>query len=58
MVGLAVILSVSLAWGILELFAEALPKLPVFFVFPIYFAAQGLASWRLSKKYGSGFCLP
>ena len=58
MVGLAVILSLSLGWGILEMFIETLPRLPLFYVFPLYFAAQGLASWRLSKKYGTGFCLP
>lgn len=58
MYGVAAILTICLSWGILEMLIETLPKLPIFWIIPIYFAAQGLASWRLSKKYGTGFCLP
>ena len=58
MVGVAAILTLTLTWGILEMFILELPRLPVFWVFPIFMIAQGLASWRLSKKYGTGFCLP
>jgi len=55
---LFIILTLTLTWGILEMFILELPRLPVFWVFPIFMLAQGLASWRLSKKYGTGFCLP
>ena len=58
MVGVAAILTLTLTWGILELFIETLPRLPVFWVFPIFMMVQGLATKRLSQKYGSGFCLP
>ena len=56
--GVAAVLTLSLTWGILEMFIVTLPRLPVFWVFPVFMMVQGLASWRLSKKYGSGFCLP
>ena len=58
MVGVAAILTLTLTWGILEMFIVTLPRLPVFWVFPIFMVTQGLASWRLSKKYGTEFCLP
>lgn len=35
-------LSISGVWGLAELFLEKLPRLPVFFVFPIVMAAFGL----------------
>ena len=56
MAGLAVILALTLTWGILEMFILTLPRVPMFYIFPLYFAAQGLATWRLSKKYGAGGC--
>lgn len=58
MTAVAAVLSLTLTWGILEMLIETLPKLPLFWVFPIFMIVQGLAVWRLSKKYGSGFCLP
>jgi len=58
MIGVGAILALTLTWGILELLIKDLPRLPVFYIFPIFFIVQGLASRRLSKKYGSGFCLP
>ena len=56
--GVAAVLTIGLSWGLLEMLIETLPRLPIFWIIPIYFAVQGLASWRLSKKYGTGFCLP
>lgn len=56
MVGVATILALTLTWGLLEMFIETLPKLPLFYVCPVYFLVQGVASWRLSKKYGTEFC--
>jgi len=58
MAGVAAILTLTLTWGILEMFIDTLPKLPIFWVFPIFMIVQGLAVSRLSKKYGTGFCLP
>jgi len=57
-VGVAAVLSLTLTWGLLEMFVITLPRIPLFYVFPFYFVVQGLASWRLSRKYGAGFCLP
>jgi len=58
LVGVGAILTLTLTWGILELLIETLPRLSIFYIFPIFFMVQGLASWRFSKKYGTGFCLP
>ncbi len=58
MFGVGVVLTLSLTWGLLEMFIDTLPRLPVFWVFPIFMIGQGLAGHRLSKKYGTGFCLP
>jgi len=58
LVGVGAILTLTLTWGILELLIETLPRLSIFYIFPIFFMVQGLASWRFSKKYGTGFYLP
>lgn len=44
MVALFLILSVAGGWGLVELFNESLPRLPVFWVFPGFFFAYGLIS--------------
>ncbi len=54
--GAAGILALSLTWGILEMFVDTLPRLPLVYVVPIFFAIQGVASWRLSKKYNTKMC--
>lgn len=54
LIGVAAILTFTLTWGIMEMFLPDLPRVPVFWVFPLYFLIQGLAGWRLSKKYGTG----
>lgn len=53
MFAVAIILALCLTWGILEMFVETLPRMPVFWIAPIYFVTQGLAGWWLSKKYGA-----
>ena len=42
-VGTFVILSLSGVWGLIELVVEDVPALPVFWIFPIFFFAFGLA---------------
>lgn len=40
--GLFVIMALSGSWGLVELFNDSLPRLPIFFAFPIFFLAYGL----------------
>ncbi len=40
--GVVVLLLISSSWGFLEMFADA-PKLPVFWILPIFFLASGLS---------------
>lgn len=54
LVGVAAILTFTLTWGIMEMFLPDLPRIPMFWIFPLYFVIQGFAAWRLSKKYGTG----
>lgn len=42
--GLFAVLALSGSWGLIELFHEGLPRLPVFWIFPIFFMIFGLAS--------------
>lgn len=58
MVGVAAILAFTLTWGLLELFVETMTRIPMFYIFPSYFLVQGLAAWRLNRKYGASGCLP
>ena len=53
MVGVATILTFTLTWGLMEMFLPELPRVPMFWIFPLYFIVQGFAGWRLSKKYGA-----
>ena len=52
-------LAVSSVWGILELYSPEVPKLPVFFVFPLWCVglAVGQVVNRLTLGDGSGNCL-
>ncbi|MGB6229863.1 MAG: hypothetical protein WBF53_07025 [Litorimonas sp.] len=43
MVALFGVLALSGSWGLVELFNEDLPRLPVFWLFPTFFALFGLA---------------
>ncbi len=42
--GLFSLLALSGGWGLVELFNDSLPRLPVFFAFPVFFATFGLVS--------------
>lgn len=46
--GLFALLALSGGWGLVELFNDSLPRLPIFFAFPIFFLVYGLVS---SIKY-------
>ena len=50
--GFAVI-AVSGAWGLLELMNQNVPKLPVFFVFPLFMGTFGIAS-SVGRNRGFG----
>jgi hypothetical protein len=41
---LFVVLAISGSWGLIELFNESLPRLPVFYIFPVFFLIYGLVS--------------
>lgn len=49
--GIACVMIVASGWGQLEVLAEA-PRLPVFWLLPIFWAAQGLATTVISKREG------
>lgn len=44
MLGLFGILTLSGVWGVMELLVENLPQLPIFWIFPAFFLAFGLAN--------------
>lgn len=44
LIGLFVLLALSGGWGLVELFNDSLPRLPIFFAFPIFFLAYGLVA--------------
>lgn len=44
MLGLFAVLIVSGVWGLIEMMAEDLPRLPIFWVFPGFFFVFGLAT--------------
>ena len=44
MIGLFALLAVSGSWGLVEMMSDDLPRLPVFWLFPLFFFAFGLAS--------------
>ena len=41
MAGLFVLLALSGGWGLVELFNDTLPRLPIFFAFPVFFLSFG-----------------
>lgn len=45
MIGLFAVLAFTGGWGLVELYNDTLPKVPLFYVFPGFFMAFGLASW-------------
>ena len=48
------VLAVAGSWGLLELLVDDLPRLPVFYVFVIFFAVQGAYQFASRDKV----CLP
>jgi len=44
MIGLFAMLALSGSWGIIEMMSNNIPKLPIFWVFPLFFLAFGLAT--------------
>lgn len=45
-------LAITSVWGILELFSPDIPRMPVFFVFPMW--CVGLAIGQLVNRFGFG----
>lgn len=44
LIGLFAILAVSGSWGLVEMMSDDLPRLPIFWAFPLFFGAFGLSS--------------
>ena len=44
MIGLFVLLALSGCWGLAELFNDSMPRLPLFFAFPLFFFILGIVS--------------
>lgn len=43
-IGLFGVLALSGVWGLMELLSDEIPRLPVFWIFPVFFAAFGFAA--------------
>lgn len=54
MIGLFAVLAVSGSWGLMEMVVEGLPELPVFWMFPIFFAVMGATQFLNRDQV----CLP
>jgi len=44
MIGLFAVLALSGSWGLVEMMSDDLPKLPIFWLFPLFFGVFGLSS--------------
>ena len=44
MIGLFAVLALSGSWGLVEMMSDDLPKLPIFWLFPLFFVVFGLSS--------------
>jgi len=51
LLSLFIILTLSGGWGLAELFNDSMPRLPVFFVFPIFFLIYGVISCMKYKRW-------
>ncbi|WP_298815829.1 hypothetical protein [uncultured Roseibium sp.] len=51
LVGIACVMMIASGWGQMERLADV-PRLPVFWLLPIFWAAQGLATTLISKREG------
>ncbi|PHR92628.1 MAG: hypothetical protein COA69_07295 [Robiginitomaculum sp.] len=54
MYGLTIVMGVSTGWGLLEFYSEV-PRLPIFYVVPIFSGAYGIAHIIISRREG-GVC--
>lgn len=50
-IGLFVLLMLSGGWGLVELFNDSLPRLPIFYAFPAFFMTFGLVSCVKYKRW-------
>lgn len=41
-ISLMLVLAISGGWGLVELFNESIPRIPIFFIYPIFFVTYGL----------------
>jgi len=44
MVGLFAVLAISGSWGLVEMMSDDIPKLPIFWLFPLFFGVFGLST--------------
>ena len=51
MVGLFALLALSGGWGLVELFNDSLPRLPIFYAFPAFFLIFGCISCVKYKRW-------
>ena len=51
LVSLYTVLAVTGGWGLVELFNESLPRIPIFFVFPGFFLMFGIVSCVKFKRW-------
>jgi len=51
MAGIFALLMLSGGWGLVELFNESLPHLPIFYAFPAFFLTFGLVSGVKYKRW-------
>ncbi len=50
-IGLFILLGISGCWGLAELFNDTMPRLPMFFAFPLFFIIFGLVSGTKYKRW-------
>jgi len=51
MAGIFVLLMLSGSWGLVELFNDSMPRLPIFYAFPAFFIIFGLFSGIKYKRW-------
>jgi len=51
MAGLFILLMLSGSWGLVELFNDSMPRLPIFYAFPSFFIIFGLVSGIKYKRW-------
>lgn len=44
MIGLFAVLAISGSWGLVEMMSDDIPKLPIFWLFPLFFGVFGLST--------------